>query len=89
MDADTYSPRLDGEMKHTLADYRKMIENKESVLRREHSNLTWGDIWDVQESVIEKAMLDMREECAKAADPVDESLSAVIRQIKVVKELEK
>jgi len=37
----------------------------------------------IQDQVVRKVMKDMREECAKAADPVDESLAAVIRQIKI------
>ena len=66
----------------TVKQYRELIENREGKARA-GDKLTWGDIWDIQESIIKKAMEDMRDECSKAARPVDESLADVILRMSI------
>lgn len=70
-------------MVHTAEWYRVWAEKEEARRRGKVKKMTWGDVWQSQEAAFKKALEDMREECAKAAEPVDESLASVIRQIKI------
>jgi hypothetical protein len=63
--------------------YRLLIDKLEADFNTKNKKTTWGDIWAIQEKVIRKAMVDMREECAKCAKPVDEVLADTIRMIPI------
>ena len=69
----------------TAKHYRLLTEELErkAITKNGGRDITWGEVWKIQEEVIKKAMKDMREECAKAAEPVDDSLAAVVRQIRI------